>query len=202
MNNKNENEENIDIEDIFEDIDDDLGIEDEHNEGDNKIDEKCSIISSYVLSNLKMTLSNDSMSIAPSLIYKSEIQSNSNVSNSNKKISIIPPGIDDNEIEITNENEEGFKAFIETPRSSNFNFKKDYCRENSLFKGMYDKIDKKEKEIKKLNEKINQLTLKINGFHEENKKYEKWIEKEESEGELLRHMLNFLTKNQWFLIFW
>ena len=143
-----------------------------------------------------MTFSNDSMSIAPSLIYKSEIQSNSNVSNSNKKISIIPPGIDDNEIEITNENEEGFKAFIETPRSSNFNFKKDYSRENSLFKGIYDKIDKKEKEIKKLNDKINQLSLKINGCHEENKKYEKWIEKEESEGELLRHMLNFLTKNQ------
>ena len=196
LNNKKENEENINEEDIFEDIDDDLGIEDEHNEGDNKIDEKSSIISSYILSNLKMTFSNDSMSIAPSLIYKSEIQSNSNISTFNKKISIIPPGIDDNEVEITNENEEGFKAFIETPRSSNFNFKKDYSRENSLFKGIYDKIDKKEKEIKKLNDKINQLSLKINGCHEENKKYEKWIEKEESEGELLRHMLNFLTKNQ------
>jgi hypothetical protein len=196
LNNKKENEENINEEDIFEDIDDDLGIEDEHNEGDNKIDEKSSIISSYILSNLKMTFSNDSMSIAPSLIYKSEIQSNSNISTFNKKISIIPPGIDDNEVEITNENEEGFKAFIETPRSSNFNFKNDYSRENSLFKGIYDKIDKKEKEIKKLNDKINQLSLKINGCHEENKKYEKWIEKEESEGELLRHMLNFLTKNQ------
>jgi chromosome segregation ATPase len=66
---------------------------------------------------------------------------------------------------------------------------------------MYDKIDKKEKEIKKLNEKISQLSLKINWCHEENKKYEKLIEKEESEGELLRHMLNFLTKNQWFFYF-
>ena len=62
---------------------------------------------------------------------------------------------------------------------------------------MYDKIDKKEKEIKKLNEKINQLSLKINGCHEENKKYEKWIEKEENEGEFLRQMLNFLIKNKY-----
>ena len=190
---KNENN-NLD-----DDIDEDLGIDDEHNEKDVNFPDTRSIISSYVLSMPKMiNLINDSVSYAPSLISKSDAQSNLFRTNSNKKISIIPPNIiDDNEVEITNENGEGFKAFIETPRSSSiFNFKKDYSRENSQFKGIYEKIDKKEKEIKKLNEKINQLSSKIHSFQEENKKYEIWIEKEESEGELLRHMLNFLTKNK------
>ena len=191
---KNENN----TENIDEDIDEDLGIDDEHNEKDIKLHDTRSIISSYVISMPKMpNLISDSISYAPSLVSKTDSQSNLFRINSNQKISIIPPNvIDDNEVEITNENGEGFKAFIETPRSSNFNFKKDYSRENSQFKGIYEKIDKKEKEIKRLNEKINQLTSKIQSFHEENKKYEKWIEKEENEGELLRHMLNFLTKNK------
>ena len=77
-------------------------------------------------------LISDSISYAPSLVSKTDSQSNLFRINSNQKISIIPPNvIDDNEVEITNENGEGFKAFIETPRSSNFNFKKDYSRENS-----------------------------------------------------------------------
>ena len=191
---KNENN----TENIDEDIDEDLGIDDEHNEKDIKLHDTRSIISSYVISMPKMpNLISDSISYAPSLVSKADSQSNLFRINSNQKISIIPPNvIDDNEVEITNENGEGFKAFIETPRSSNFNFKKDYSRENSQFKGIYEKIDKKEKEIKRLNEKINQLSSKIQSFHEENKKYEKWIEKEENEGELLRHMLNFLTKNK------
>ena len=191
---KNENN----TENIDEDIDEDLGIDDEHNEKDIKLHDTRSIISSYVISMPKMpNLISDSISYAPSLVSKTDSQSNLFRINSNQKISIIPPNvIDDNEVEITNENGEGFKAFIETPRSSNFNFKKDYSRENSQFKGIYEKIDKKEKEIKRLNEKINQLSSKIQSFHEENKKYEKWIEKEENEGELLRHMLNFLTKNK------
>ena len=108
---KNENN-NLD-----DDIDEDLGIDDEHNEKGINLPDTRSIISSYVLSMPKMiNLINDSISYAPSLISKSDAQSNLFRTNSNKKISIIPPNIiDDNEVEITNENGEGFKAFIEIP---------------------------------------------------------------------------------------
>ena len=179
---------------------DDLEIDDENCENDLKIHDTKSIVSSYIFSMPKMMKGiNDSMSYAPSLISKSDIQSNLMRMSSNKKIRIIPPNInnDDSEVEITNENGEGFKAFIESPHSSYFNNKKDKYKENSQFKAVYEKIQKKDKEITKLKDKINHINNLIQSYHNENKKYEKWIEKEENEGEFLRQMLNFLIKNKY-----
>lgn len=189
---ENKKEEEID--------DEDLEIDDENCEDDLKIHDTKSIVSSYIFSMPKMMKGiNDSMSYAPSLISKSDIQSNLMRMSSNKKIRIIPPNInnDDSEVEITNENGEGFKAFIESPHSSYFNNKKDKYKENSQFKAVYEKIQKKDKEITKLKDKINHINNLIQSYHNENKKYEKWIEKEENEGEFLRQMLNFLIKNKY-----
>ena len=189
---ENKKEEEID--------DEDIEIDDENCEDDLKIHDTKSIVSSYIFSMPKMMKGiNDSMSYAPSLISKSDIQSNLMRMNSNKKIRIIPPNInnDDSEVEITNENGEGFKAFIESPHSSYFNNKKDKYKENSQFKAVYEKIQKKDKEITKLKDKINHINNLIQSYHNENKKYEKWIEKEENEGEFLRQMLNFLIKNKY-----
>ena len=184
-----------------EEIDDeDLEIDDENCEDDLKIHDTKSIVSSYIFSMPKMMKGiNDTMSYAPSLISKSDIQSNLLRMNSNKKIRIIPPNInnDDSEVEITNENGEGFKAFIESPHSSYFNNKKDKYKESSQFKAIYEKIQKKDKEIMKLKDKINHINNLIQSYNNENKKYEKWIEKEENEGEFLRQMLNFLIKNKY-----
>ena len=189
---ENKKEEEID--------EDDLEIDDENCENDLKIHDTKSIVSSYIFSMPKMTKGiNDSMSYAPSIISKNDIQSNLMRINSNKKIRIIPSNInnDDSEVEITNENGEGFKAFIESPHSSYFNNKKDKYKENSQFKAVYEKIQKKDKEITKLKDKINHINNLIQSYHNENKKYEKWIEKEENEGEFLRQMLNFLIKNKY-----
>ena len=189
---ENKKEEEID--------EDDLEIDDENCENDLKIHDTKSIVSSYIFSMPKMTKGiNDSMSYAPSIISKNDIQSNLMRINSNKKIRIIPSNInnDDSEVEITNENGEGFKAFIESPHSSYFNNKKDKYKENSQFKAIYEKIQKKDKEIIKLKNKIEYINNLILSYHKENKKYEKWIEKEENEGEFLRQMLNFLIKNKY-----
>ena len=189
---ENKKEEEID--------EDDLEIDDENCENDLKIHDTKSIVSSYIFSMPKMMKGiNDSMSYAPSIISKNDIQSNLMRINSNKKIRIIPSNInnDDSEVEITNENGEGFKAFIESPHSSYFNNKKDKYKENSQFKAVYEKIQKKDKEITKLKDKINHINNLIQSYHNENKKYEKWIEKEENEGEFLRQMLNFLIKNKY-----
>jgi hypothetical protein len=66
---------------------------------------------------------------------------------------------------------------------------------NPQMKEVYDKLNKKEREIKRLNEKIQLMVGELHKVEEENKKYDRRIEKEEAEGERLRHMLNFLTTN-------
>ena len=62
-------------------------------------------------------------------------------------------------------------------------------------KELHDKINHKDEEIKKLNVRINEMIEKIQVCDNENKKYERLIEKEESDALNLRHMLNFLNTN-------
>ena len=78
-----------------------------------------------------------------------------------------------------------------------FNFaKKPYVnRLENQFKDLCDKIKHKENEIKKMNDKINEIKLKIQNCDNENKKYERYIDKEESNAVCFRHMLNFLNSN-------
>lgn len=78
-----------------------------------------------------------------------------------------------------------------------FNFaKKPYVnRIENQFKELCDKIKHKENEIKKMNDKINEIKLKIQNCDNENKKYERYIDKEESNAIYFRHMLNFLNSN-------
>ena len=62
-------------------------------------------------------------------------------------------------------------------------------------KELHDKINHKDEEIKKMNVRINEMIQKIQVCDNENKKYERLIEKEESDALNLRHMLNFLNTN-------
>lgn len=55
------------------------------------------------------------------------------------------------------------------------------------------KLKRKEESLQALNSKITKLVLDLQNKDEEIKKYNNLIEKEESEGERLRHFLNFLT---------
>ena len=101
------------------------------------------------------------------------------------------------EFEITNENGEGFKAFIETPRSNNMTIRRnrDYFG-NIYLRNIDEKIHYKNKEIKALTDKTNKLISTLQTYDEENQKYKRWIEKEQTESEVLRQMLNFLLKNK------
>ena len=174
-NGDNENE----VENNSENIPDEEDMEFNEHESIKINDDNHSVVSSYVLSVPKMISGIESY--APSVYTRSEFKDNaSNFLNTegSHNVRLIPSGMNDTEFEITNENGEGFKALIETPRS-NANYI----------------IHRKEKEIKTMKEKINVIMSKIQKCEEENKKYDRWIEKEESEGEMLRHMLNFLNSN-------
>lgn len=126
---------------------------------------------------------------------------------------------EDMEYEITNENSERLNKFIETPKSSNLmfssysitNIKNSNSHHNlqtgavltnltssagnPQLKDLTERLSRKERETKKLNEKIQKLVTDLHRMEEESKRYERKIEKEEGEGEMLRHMLNFLTSN-------
>ena len=192
----NDNENNSEY--VPDEVDDEFGNNSERNES--KInDDTHSVVSSYVLSVPKM-ISGINESYAPSVYTRSEFKDNASnflPTEGSNAVRIIPSGINDTEFEITNENGEGFRALIETPRSNANYIKKarDYSYTNHQLRDIDEKIHRKEKEIKTLNEKINQIMSKIQRCEEENKKYDRWIEKEESEGEMLRHMLNFLNSN-------
>ena len=43
--------------------------------------------------------------------------------------------------------------------------------------------------------KIQKIVSELHKMEEETKRYERKIDKEESEGEMLKHMLNFLMSN-------
>ena len=127
----------------------------------------------------------------------------------------IQSGLEDTEFEITNENSEGFNRLIETPKSSNlmnhnFNYvntRNSNNTQNTLntlmnqnssnpqIRDLGEKLQRREKENKRINEKIQKLVSDLHKMDEENKRYERRIEKEEAEGEMLRHMLNFLMSN-------
>ena len=181
------------------------------------INDSKSIISNYISSPI-MNIQ-DIISYAPSLFSKTDNISNMNDILNNKGRIGIPLGINEEEIEIMAENGKDFKSFIDTPRGSgiyskrlihknmiynslnkiNNNKNNNKKISNSLFsqqmKYIYDKIIYNNQEIKKLNEKIVELDKNIKTYQEYNKKYELWIEKEESESEILINMLNFLNNN-------
>jgi hypothetical protein len=186
----NSSEENI-VEDEFE------VNEDNHSNVDRQ-----SIISSKILShvnNPKMfggIRSELDQSVNYSL-SRVETQNNILITESNTQLPHLILGQDDTEFEITNENSERFEKFIETPKSSNINFSSTQKYSSTPYlnlhlKDLNDKISRKERETKKVHEKIQKIVNDLHSLDEENKRYERKIEKEEAEGEMLRHMLNFL----------
>jgi transcriptional regulator len=59
-----------------------------------------------------------------------------------------------------------------------------------------DTIYKKENSIRHVHEKISKAKKTLDSYEEENKKISSRIEKEEAEGERLRHILNFLLSQR------
>jgi hypothetical protein len=119
---------------------------------------------------------------------------------------------EDFEYEIMPENLDSYNNLIDTPKSSNIylpilktngyinkidgipkNLTASYNFNHPQLKELNERLSKKEKEMKKINEKIQQVMSDLLIYEEENKKYERKIEKEEAEGQMLRHFLNFLT---------
>ena len=199
-----------------------IEIEDEDEFGKKMINDSKSIISSYIATPL---LNNQDMqSCAISLFSKNEYKDNySNininditVNTINKEKFMLPiGGLNEEELEITNENEKEIKSFIETPRASGI-YNKRFMHKNLVynsnnknnnnniytksiyffFKNINDKINKNNIEINKINEKINEMDKKILSMDETNKRYLLWIEKEEEESEILINMINFLSNNK------
>lgn len=116
-----------------------------------------------------------------------------------KNINIPIGSICETEFEISNETSDGLKTVIETPISNKKLFlpkRYQYQRHsNTTNKKLNDKIIKKDNEIKSMKEKITSILNTIHTYEEENKKTIRFIEKAESEAEMLRYMLNFLLRN-------
>ena len=109
-------------------------------------------------------------------------------------------GQEDTEFEITNEYSDRFEKFIETPKSSNIYFsgmQKNHSMPylNPQLRDLNERLSRREKDTKRVNEKIQKIVNDLHQLEEENKRFERRIEKEEAEGEMLRHMLNFLMTN-------
>lgn len=182
-------------EDYADEIDDEVGSIDEF-KGTN--DTK-SMISSYVFSALNKS---DCKSINQySILSKRESGelhfdscSNFNDINSDKGDSLIPPFSLGKELEVSNEN--GF-----APNVKNFNIVKaqnNMMRLQSLnnqTKKIMDKIRVKDEKISKIKEDINKFIDKMNVIDEKSKLYDRWLEQEEAEHEILSHMFNFLCIN-------
>ena len=200
--------------------DSEIEIENEEESENKRINDSKSIISSYISPPL---LNNQDMqSCAISLFSKNEYKDNySNininditVNTINKEKFMLPlGGLNEEELEITNENEKEIKSFIETPRTSGI-YNKRFIHKNIVynsssknnniytksinffFKKINDKINNKNIEINKINDKINEMDKKIQTMDEINKKYLLCIEKEEEENEILINMMNFITNNK------
>ena len=152
-------------------------------------------------------------------IFKESICNINDLSNS-KEGFFIPHNKNEAEIEIINENGKEFKSFLQTPRASgnlnkrlnhknifynsgnktssnnNYGYNKSLSTQISLqMKNIWDKINYNSKEIKRINSKIEELDKNIQKYQEYNKKYQLWIEKEESESEILMNLLNYLNNN-------
>ncbi len=95
-----------------------------------------------------------------------------------------------NRYQISPIKKEGFEFEFPVRKSNDNSYRKEIQT-----KELYDKINHKDEEIKKMNVRINEMIQKIQVCDNENKKYERLIEKEESDALNLRHMLNFLNTN-------
>ncbi len=169
---------NIQKDSISEEIDDEVGSIDEfNNTNDNR-----SILSSYIFSSVRPTESNKSF--ASSIYGKSDSQelvSNYNEIMSNKGMRILPMEFNNNrEVEIRMDN---------LPRNTKNYFIS--MRMNEI-KRKKEKITEKEKLIKNNYDNIEKMKKKIENIDNEEKQYERWIEKEEEENENLIYLLNFL----------
>jgi hypothetical protein len=197
-------------------IDVDLEEEKEESETKNNNVSK-SIISNYIVSPL-MNNENGALSQSSKNDLKISL-SNTNDLQSSKCSLYIPPGINEEEIEISNANRKEYKSFLETPRTSgncnkklthknyfnsgnknsssnNYGFNRSISTQiTSQMKNITDKINYNTKEIKKTNKKIEELNKEIIIIEEWNQKYKLWIEKEETENEILMNMLNYLNSN-------
>jgi len=60
----------------------------------------------------------------------------------------------------------------------------------------YEKLNHKEKSLKTLHDNNQKMSKYLAKLEEENKNYERRIEKEDADSEKLRHILNFLISNQ------
>ena len=66
---------------------------------------------------------------------------------------------------------------------------------SSNLKDITEKVNKKENDLRLLNDKITKLIQDSQKVDDDCKKYDNLIEKEESEAERLRHFLNYILNN-------
>ena len=169
---------NIQKESISEEIEDEVGSIDEfNNANDNR-----SILSSYIFSSVRPTESNKSF--ASSICGRSDSQelvSNYNELMSNKGMRIVPVELNNNkEVEIRMDNlHRNSKNYFISMRMNEIKRKKE-------------KINEKEKLIKNNYDNIDKMKKKIEIMDNEERQYQRWIEKEEEENENLIYLLNFL----------
>ena len=156
---------------------------------------------------------------------KSEYKSNniSNLQDSiSSKIKLNPMDSNDMEIEITNDNGKMLKSFMTSSRTNmiyqkkrlnhkniiynalnqninynDINYYNNYNQITQKMKNISEKIKFNIKEIERVNDKIVDLDKKIKEIEEYDKKYELWIEKENTENEILLNVLNYIYSQKY-----
>ncbi len=102
-------------------------------------------------------------------------------------------------------NYNGFNNTISQPKKKDLNFRLskqpstssilNINQISSNLKDITEKVNKKENDLRLLNDKITKLIQDTQNVDDDCKKYENLIEKEESEAERLRHFLNYILNN-------
>ena len=171
-------------ESVSEEIDDEVcSIDEFNNANDNR-----SVLSSYIFSSVRPTESNKSCT--SSVYGRSETQeiiSNYNEIMSNKGMRIFPMDYNN----VNNNNKE-----VEIRIDNLYKNRKNYfiSMQMNQIRKMKEKINEKEKTIQSNYDNIEKIKKKIDKIENEEKQYERWIEKEEEENEHLVYLLNFLTE--------
>lgn len=148
-------------------------------------------ISSHVISTNKMPCQYKYSSFHKS--HRSMFSNASSLSNSCFKLAQFESTAAD--FEISNESIEGRKTIQDNNNNNKKHFASCYHnnkQKNGICKGLDYQIAKKNKEIKNIKDKINEISDIVLEYEEETQKIIRKIEKEKHEAQILRYMLNFL----------
>ena len=157
------------------DNDDDIEVKDEFDLSEKKTPSSNEImnkLSSHILTASKKN--ENSMLKSPALIKENKLYCSSVINKNNKK--------ENNEFRRTSGEAKIENSIFRDVPVPNYNM------------NLINQINRSEIEIQRINTKIKEIRNKMKTYDGDIRKYDVWIEKEESEGVVLRNLINFLTQ--------